>query len=295
MTGRQSPPTERVLAVLSLLGEEPHRRLTLTEISVRLGLSKPTCLGILAALTEAGFATRDDVKAYGLGPALLRLGWAAETGLASLDIVRPHIRRLHEQLGLPCVLAGLHEESLVVLDRVGRIPVGDHRDIVGERFPCTPPLGLTNTAWRDDEAVRDWLARPPLVPIAVTEERTWALVRAARERGYLVERRTGEDTATPTIVLANLEVSGLPRPVRDVLRRHMPPAEWAEYTTELPDDDAEMVPLAALSAPIHDRLGRQRYTLTLLADRAQAPAGVCRSWASALTAATAAATTALGG
>lgn len=294
MTERQSPPTKRVVAVLDLLGETPHRRMTLTEITTRLGLSKPTCLGILVALTEAGYTTRDDAKAYGLGPALLRLGWAAETGMASLHLVRPFVHRLHEELGLACVLAGIHDDSLVVLDRVGRVPVGDHRDLVGERFPCVPPLGLTNTAWRDDDSVRAWLARPPLVPIAAPEDRTWELVRSARERGYLVELHTG-DAAPAGIVLANLEVSGLPRPVRDVLRRHLPPAEWAEYTTELPEDDAELVPVACLSAPIHDRLGRQRYTLTLLADRPAVTAAECRAWAEVLTSATSSATAALGG
>lgn len=294
MTERQSPPTERVVRVLNLLGEHPDRRLTLTEVTDRLGLSKPTCLGILAALAEAGFVTRDAGKRYGLGPALLRLGWAAESGAASLDLVRPHVRALHERLGLACVLAAVHGDQLVVVDRLGRLGPGDRRDLVGERFPCVPPLGLTNVAWGSDEDVREWLARPSLVPIAAPERQTWDLIREARGRGFLIERLTGAD-AGPNIVLANLEISGLAGPVREQLRRHLPPADWAEYGTGLPEDPDAPVPVACLSAPIHDRHGRQCHTVTVLANRSRVPAAECRHWIDQLLAATRAATEAVGG
>lgn len=292
MTERQSPPTARVVQVLNLLGDTPHRRLSLTEVAERLGLSKPTCLGILTTLVDSGFVTRDAVKTYGLGPALLRLGWAAETGLAALDLVRPHFRALHERLGLACVLAAVHGEHLVVLDRLGTLAPGDHRDLVGERFPFRPPLGLINVAWDDDEAVRAWLHRPALVPLAVDAAGTWELIRAARESGYIVERHTGA-VATPNTVLANLEVSGLSTPVVEELRRHLPPADWAEYATELPADGP--FPVAGLSAPVHDRHGRQRYTLTILANRPNVAAAQCRAWLADLLATTRAATAALGG
>ncbi|WP_268822665.1 IclR family transcriptional regulator [Yinghuangia soli] len=293
MTERQSPPTHRVVQVLGLLGENPHRRLTLTQVAERLGLSKPTCLGILAALAEAEYVTRDASKAYGLGPALLRLGWAAETGIAALDLVRPHVRELHEVLGRPCILAAVHGDRIVVVDRQGRPALAGSRDLVGEHFPFVPPLGIANVAWRDDDSVRAWLARPPLVPIAAAEEETWALVRAARRSGYLVERRSGA-APTQNIILANLEVAGLPRPVLAELRRRMPPADWAEFATGLPGEPGEPVPVSGIAAPVYDRHGVQRYSLTVLATRSCVTVAECRVWAAALLAATAAAGRELG-
>ncbi|WP_436775175.1 IclR family transcriptional regulator [Yinghuangia sp. YIM S09857] len=293
MAERQSPPTERVVQVLNLFADYPDRRWTLTGAAEALGLTKATCLGILGVLTDAGFVTRDAAKSYGLGPALLRVGWAAETGLASLDIVRPHMARLHERLGLACVLVSVHEEHLIVVDRLGTTGPGDQRDLVGNRFPFAPPLGLINVAWADDRVVDAWLAREPLMPLGAGEDATRELIKAARASGYMVERRIGR-AATPNIVLANLVASDLPRPVVEEMIGHLPPADWSEYLPELPADDEEIA-VWCLSAPIRDRRGSQRYTLTVLADTAAVRAGTCREWAAELMATTRAASAALGG
>ena len=53
--GRTSPPTERVVAILDFLAQHPHDRFGLSELARRLDLSKPTCLGIVTTLTEAGY------------------------------------------------------------------------------------------------------------------------------------------------------------------------------------------------------------------------------------------------
>ncbi|NUP30702.1 MAG: helix-turn-helix domain-containing protein [Streptomycetaceae bacterium] len=293
MTERQSPPTERVVQVLNLFADHPDRRWTLTGVAEALGLTKATCLGILGVLTDAGFATRDDAKTYGLGPALLRLGWAAETGLASLDVVRPHMARLYDRVGMPCVLVSVHQEHLVVVDRIGPIGPADQRDLVGDRFPFTPPLGLVNVAWADDATVDAWLARTPLAPIGVGEEATRDLVRAARAQGYLVERRVGA-AGTPNVLLANLIGSDLPPAVVKEILGHLPPTDWSEYVRELPADDAAEIDLWCVCAPVYDRRGHQRYTLTLMGDTTPVPAGEIRGRAAELVAAAQAASASLG-
>src|SRR5919108_1219519 len=113
---RKSPPTERVVQVLNLLADAPRERFTLTQIAARLGLNKPTCLGVLTALTDAAFVTRDDSKCYGLGPALLRLGSAAETGLANPDVIRPLLAELVERLGVGCILHAARQGQVLILD-----------------------------------------------------------------------------------------------------------------------------------------------------------------------------------
>ena len=58
------------MAILDFLASHPHDRFGLSELARRLELSKPTCLGILTTLTEAGYLVRDEQdKTYRLGPA----------------------------------------------------------------------------------------------------------------------------------------------------------------------------------------------------------------------------------
>ncbi|RVW07641.1 IclR family transcriptional regulator [Prescottella agglutinans] len=289
---RKSPPTERVVQILNLLADAPRERLTLTQVSAALGLNKPTCLGILTALTDAEFVTRDDAKSYGLGPALLRLGSAAESGLANLDLVRPLITDLHDRLGVSCVLSAVHEGQIVILDRLGAAMIGDRRDLVGERLPLAPPLGLVNIAWEHDAVVDAWLGRPSLIPLATGDEKVRAIIADGRQRGYIIECLP--TSSTSTVVLASLLSSGMPQRVIDELCRHLPATDWSEYLATIPRD-ATTTPVAHISAPIFDRHGAQQYTLTLVPERADATPAQCREWTTALLETTRQATIALGG
>ena len=58
-SGRASPPTGRVVAVLDFLARHPHDRFGVSELARRLGLSKPTCLGIVTTLTDSDYLVRD--------------------------------------------------------------------------------------------------------------------------------------------------------------------------------------------------------------------------------------------
>ena len=291
--GRISPPTERVTRVLTLLADTPRERRTLTEIAAGLDLNKPTCLGILTALADEGFVTRDETKRYGLGPALLRLGSAAESGLATIDLVRPHLDELHDRLGMSCILTAVHGDHVVILDRCSLGTAGDRRDLVGERFPCAPPLGLANVAWEHDTVVDAWLARPPLAPLAAGDRTVRTLVAGARERGYIVESYSSSTTSS--LVLANLLGSGMPQPVIDQILGFLPPVDWSEFIATMPDDRAALLPVANIGAPIFDRRGRQQYTLTLIPERTDATAGQCLDWAEEVERTTRTATNALRG
>lgn len=290
---RRSPPTERVIQILNLLADAPQDRFTLTQAAARLGINKPTCLGILTALTEADFVTRDNAKSYGLGPGLLRIGSAAESGLGAVDLIRPLISELHDQLEISCLLSAVHGTHIVILDRLGPAIPGDHRDLIGDRFPLVPPLGLVNIAWERDSAIAEWLARTPLTPVPPTDTTVRALIAGARDCGYIIERRTDSAT-TPNMVLSSLLASGLPDPIVEELRRHLPPADWSEFMAMRPNYEAT-IPVANISAPILDRYGRQKYTLTLMPERREATSSECRDWAAALLRTTEKATRALGG
>lgn len=292
VTERESPPTRRVIGVLNLLADHPRARLSLTEVAARLDLSMPTTLGILNELVDAGFASRDDAKTYGLGPALLRLGWSAETGLAALDLVRPHVQALHGKVGASCVLSTAQDGTIVLLDWIGAHLPGDQRDLVGERFPFTPPLGLVNAAWSADDVVAAWLDRAPLVPVRDDANVLDDLIADARTRGYLLERLTGNPT-TANIVVSNVVASHLPSSVIATLLSLIPATDWSEYVLGPPA--GAHLDIANVSAPIYDRRGTHRYTVTIAPERTGVPEAEYLTWIDALTACAEAATTAIGG
>ncbi|MYV99620.1 helix-turn-helix domain-containing protein, partial [Streptomyces sp. SID3343] len=253
MPERRSPPTQRVTQVLNLLAEHPRVPLSLAAIAERLDLSKPTCLGILTTLTETGFAHRTEDKTYRLGPALTRIGRAAEGGVAPLDVLLPHVQALHRDLGLSCLLTALRDGDIVVVGRAGSIAAG-RRDLLGERFPAVPPLGLPELLWSGDQVLDTWLEQPPLLPVVARRSALRRLVREARGSGFLIERLV-DAPAARNDVLAGLVTSGMSDSIIATLRGYLPDADWEEYTAAVPDGTVDV---ATIHAPVHDHRGNQR-------------------------------------
>ena len=164
MADRTSPPTERVVAVLDFLARHPHDRFGLSELARRLGLSKPTCLGILTTLTESDYLIRDGAdKAYRLGPKLISLGHTAQESMRVNPAAREELRRLSLAYGTTAALSAVIDDRITLLELVGP-PGADVGVRVGQSYPFAPPVGLMFVLW-DDEALRDWLAREPTIPL----------------------------------------------------------------------------------------------------------------------------------
>jgi DNA-binding IclR family transcriptional regulator len=191
--GRASPPTERVIAVLAFLARHPHDRFGLSELARRVELSKPTCLGILTSLTEAGYLVRDTGetgrdKTYRLGPALITLGHIAQESLRVSPAARDELRRLSETYGATAALSGVVDDRITLLELV--TPPGTPATVrVGQSYPFAPPVGLMFVLW-DDGAVRDWLAKEPTIPLRTDTDRFERVISECRTSGYLVERLT---------------------------------------------------------------------------------------------------------
>ena len=191
-TGRASPPTERVVAILDFLADHPDERFGVSELARRLGLSKPTCLGIVTALADAGYLVRDGAdKTYRLGPSLITLGHRAQESMRISPAAREELRRLSARFGVTAGLSAVIDDRITLLDLVS--PAGAKPGVeVGQSYPFAPPVGLMFVLW-DDEAVRDWLAKEPTVPLhpSRTEPaRLQRVIERCRADGYLVERLT---------------------------------------------------------------------------------------------------------
>src|SRR6476469_3823199 len=187
--GRASPPTDRVVRILDFLAGRPEQRFGLSELARRLELSKPTCLGIVTSLTDAGYLVRDaGDKTYRLGPSLITLGHKAQESMRVSPAAREALRRLSARFGVTAALSGVIDDRITLLDLVA--PTGARPAVeVGQNYPFAPPVGLMFVLW-DDEAERDWLAKEPTIPLRTNSDRLNRVIAVCRADGYLVERLT---------------------------------------------------------------------------------------------------------
>src|SRR5829696_7705016 len=148
--GRASPPTNRVVAILDFLAGHADERFGVSELARRLGLSKPTCLGIVSALTDAGYLVRDGAdKTYRLGPSLIQLGHRAQESMRVSPAARDQLGRLSTRFRTTAALSGVIDERITLLELVA--PQGAQVGVeVGQSYPFAPPVGLMFVLWDDD-------------------------------------------------------------------------------------------------------------------------------------------------
>ena len=293
-TGRASPPTERVVAVLNFLAAHPHDRFGLSELARRVNLSKPTCLGILTSLTESGYlvrqageGTRD--KAYGLGPALITLGHTAQQALRVSPAAQAELRSLSDAFGATAALSGVVDDRITLLELVA--PPGTTAAVrVGQSYPFAPPVGLMFVLW-DDGAVRDWLAKEPTIPLHTDSDRFERVITACRSCGYLVERLTPGGRRLYALM------AGMSNTLPDELR-----ALLGELVSDIgervylpgTDDPETRHDISVIAAPVFDHHRRQVMVATMQIGAALTDADIAAR-AEALMATADAVTASLGG
>ena len=188
-SGRASPPTERVLAILDFLADRHDERFGVSELARRVGLSKPTCLGIVTSLAAAGYLVRDpDDKSYRLGPSLITLGHKAQESMRVSPAAREQLRRLSARFDVTVALSGVIDDRITLLDLA--VPAGTRPGVdVGQSYPFAPPVGLMFVLW-DDVSLRAWFMKEPTIQLRTNTDRLNRVISECRTDGYLVERLT---------------------------------------------------------------------------------------------------------
>lgn len=253
-SGRASPPTERVVRVLDFLAGHPEQRFGVSELARRTGLSKPTCLGVVSSLSDAGYLVRDATdKTYRLGPSLITLGHRAQEALRVSPAAREELRRLSSRFGVTAALSAVVDDRITLLDLVS--PPGAHPGVVvGQSYPFAPPVGLMFVLW-DEEAQRDWLAKEPTLALRTDTERLHRVITECRSDGYLVERLTPGGRRLYSLM------AGMPTHLPDELRALL--GELVSDIGErvyLRDENAggrRRHDISVISAPVYDHYRRQ--------------------------------------
>jgi DNA-binding IclR family transcriptional regulator len=284
--GRASPPTARVVEVLDFLARHPHDHFGLSELARRLELSKPTCLGIVTTLTESGYLVRDARdKTYRLGPALITLGHTAQESMRVSPAARDELRRLSARFATTAALSAVVDDRITLLELVA--PPGSKVSVrVGQSYPFAPPVGLMFVLW-DDEAVRDWLAKEPTIPLKTDSARLDRVIAECRASGYLVERLTPAGRRLYAL-MAGMS-STLPDELRALLGEMISDVGERVYlrseTNATGPGARARHDISIISAPVYDHHERQAMVVSLQIGRALTDAEIAKRAQGVITAA----------
>ncbi|AQT81806.1 ArsR family transcriptional regulator [Mycolicibacterium litorale] len=264
-SARSSPPTQRVVAILDFLARHPHDRFGLSELARRLGLAKPTCLGILTTLTDSGYLVRDAAdKTYRLGPSLITLGHLAQEALRVNPAARAELTRLSNAFATTAALAGVVDDRITLLELVGP-PGSDVGVRVGQSYPFAPPVGLMFVLW-DDEALRSWLGKTPTIPLRTDTQRLDRVIAECRTSGFLVERLTPAGRRLYAL-MAGMS-STLPDELRALLGELISDIGERVYLRSESDGSRQRHDVSVISAPVYDHYHRQAMVVSLQIGRA---------------------------
>jgi DNA-binding IclR family transcriptional regulator len=182
---------DRAARIMKVLASGP-RRLGVSEIADRLGLTRPTVHGLLQTLQAHGFVEQDrDSDKYQLGAGLLQLGasYLDLNELRGRSIV--HAERLAGRTGAAVRVGVLHGSTVVVVHHVFRPDTSLQILEVGAQLPAhATALGKAILAFVPDAAAADVLGDelPRLTARTLSPKALRAELEAVRANTYARER-----------------------------------------------------------------------------------------------------------
>lgn len=147
------PGLHRGLLVMETIAQE-RRRMSVTAIAKRLGLTRSSVFRLTYTLKQMGFLeTTPDSKEFGLGPRVLNIGFAYLASQDIIEISRPHLEALRDETNVSSHLAIRDGRDVLYLDCV-QTRSGFFSNLnVGSRLPAhASPLGwllLSNLSPRE--------------------------------------------------------------------------------------------------------------------------------------------------
>lgn len=188
MPSRPSP-VQRALAVLRALSDPEVRRMS--DVARATGLDPATASRMLDLLVQEGFATRDEMRRYGIGPEIFQLADVAQRRAELRKLARPALQRLVAEFGDTAVLTEASRGEAVCSDvEPGTVAPSANYVSVGTRRPLGVGAGsLAVLAWlpaperarRLQQTSRKLANYPRLDAAAIGAE-----IEAARSRGHVM-------------------------------------------------------------------------------------------------------------
>lgn len=164
-------------------------QMTISQLSVKTGLSRAAVRRCLYTLTKLGFAGAEDGTRYSLRPRMLTLSHSYTTSNTLSSAAQPILERMSAALHESFSVATLDGEDIVYIARtsVSRVMAVDLH--IGSRLPayCTS-MGRVLLAWLPTDQLEQYLSRVNLVPYTTRTvnsiEKLRLILRNIRRNGY---------------------------------------------------------------------------------------------------------------
>ena len=165
-------------------------QMTISQLSVRTGLSRAAVRRCLYTLTKLGFAGAEDGQRYALRPRMLSLSHTYTTSSALSTAAQPILERMSTTFRESFSVATLDGDEIVYIARTvvpSRVMAVDLH--IGSRLPayCTS-MGRVLLAYLPPEQLEQYLARAELTPhttrTITTVDKLRLALRTVRRLGY---------------------------------------------------------------------------------------------------------------
>ena len=165
-------------------------QMTISQLSVRTGLSRAAVRRCLYTLTKLGFAGAEDGQRYALRPRMLSLSHTYTTSSALSTAAQPILERMSSTFRESFSVATLDGDEIVYIARTvvpSRVMAVDLH--IGSRLPayCTS-MGRVLLAYLPPEQLEQYLARVDLIPhttrTITSVEKLRLALRTVRRLGY---------------------------------------------------------------------------------------------------------------
>ncbi len=164
-------------------------QMTISQLSVKTGLSRAAVRRCLYTLTKLGFAGAEDGSRYSLRPRMLTLSHTYTTSNTLSAAAQPILERMSAALRESFSVATLDGEDIVYIARtqVNRVMAVDLH--IGSRLPayCTS-MGRVLLAYLPTEQLEQYLAKATLTPhttrTITSVEKLRLALRNVRRNGY---------------------------------------------------------------------------------------------------------------
>lgn len=168
---------------------QQHQQMTISQLSVKTGLSRAAVRRCLYTLAKLGFAGTEDGSRYSLRPRMLTLSHSFTASNTLAIAAQPILERMSSQHHESFSVATLDGDDIVYVARttVSRVMSVDLH--IGSRLPayCTS-MGRVLLAHLPADQIEQYLARVDLIAhtprTVVSAERLRVLLRAVRRNGY---------------------------------------------------------------------------------------------------------------
>jgi len=189
----RAPSVIKAFQILRLIADN-NRGLGISELAKRLGMSKGTVHGIMAALKEVGAITRDPItKRYNLGYTILELGNRGLSRIPLREVARRHMEGLMEETGESVFLGILNDHHILILDVVESNKELKITSPSGTRISLSAgATGKLFLAYMEEERALSYLTTNGLVRYTqntVTElDRYLEEIKEVRKRGFAIDQ-----------------------------------------------------------------------------------------------------------